>query len=79
MNITNICTFYKFILLKIAQRCYAALGNASKTYYLTEMITIADKYEETHGPGLQCPEVRARFALLNVDLRLVFIQCQLNS
>lgn len=33
------------------------------------MIKIAEKYEETHGSAYQCPEVRARFALLNADLR----------
>lgn len=30
---------------------------------------IAEKYEETTGPALQCPEVRVRLALLNADLR----------
>lgn len=56
--------------LRVAQRCYAALGNASKTFYLSEMISIAEKYEETTGPGMQCPEIRARMALLNGDLRM---------
>lgn len=55
--------------LRVAQRCFAALGNASKTFYLSETIKIADKYEETTGPGLTCPEVRARLCLLGGDLR----------
>ncbi|XP_055910125.1 intraflagellar transport protein 172 homolog [Eupeodes corollae] len=55
--------------LRVAQRCYAALGNVSKAFYLQEMIAAADKYEETMGPGIMCPEVRAKLALLNSDLR----------
>lgn len=53
----------------MAQRCFAALGNASKAFYLSETIKIAEKYEETTGPSLECPEVRVRLALLNADLR----------
>ncbi|EAL39797.1 AGAP005330-PA [Anopheles gambiae str. PEST] len=55
--------------LRVAQRCFAALGNASKTFYLGEMIKIAERYEETTGPGMTCPEVRAMMALLGGDLR----------
>lgn len=55
--------------LRVAQRCYAALGNASKAFYLSEMITVAEKYEATTGPGMQCPEIKARMALLNSNLR----------
>lgn len=55
----------------VAQRCFAALGNASKAFYLNETIKIAEKYEETTGPGLECSEVRVRLALLNADLRFV--------
>ena len=56
--------------LRVAQRCYAALGNVSKTFYLAEMIEEADKYEELTGsPGMHCPEVRAKLALLASDLR----------
>lgn len=58
-----------FLHFQVAQRCFAALGNASKTFYLSETIKIAEKYEETTGPGLSSPEVRARLALLNGDLR----------
>lgn len=54
---------------QVAQRCFAALGNASKAFYLNETIKIANQYEETIGPGLLCPEVRVRLALLNADLR----------
>lgn len=53
----------------MAQRCFAALGNPSKTFYLSDMTKISEKYEETTGPGLNCPEVRARLSLLNGDLR----------
>ncbi|TMW44725.1 hypothetical protein DOY81_010196 [Sarcophaga bullata] len=56
--------------LRVAQRCYAALGNVSKAFYLNEMIEQADKYEEaTMSPGILCPEVRAKLALLSSDLR----------
>lgn len=37
------------------------------------MIEIEDKFNETHGLGMQCPEVRARMALLNADLRFIFM------
>lgn len=56
-------------MIKVAQRCFSALGNASKAFYLSKTIKIAEKYEETTGPGLQCPEVRVRLALMNADLR----------
>lgn len=56
--------------MQVAQRCFAALGNASKAFYLNETMKIADQYEESTGlPALQCPEVRVRLALLNADLR----------
>lgn len=64
------CVFFFF---QIAQRCFAALGNASKTFYLSEIIKIAEKFEEAHGMGLQCPEVRAALALLSGDLRYGYI------
>ncbi|XP_055687572.1 intraflagellar transport protein 172 homolog [Lutzomyia longipalpis] len=68
-NLANIALREKN--LRVAQRCFAALGNASKTFYLAEVIKIADKYEEEHQPGsgLECAEVQARLALLNADLR----------
>ncbi|XP_023169799.2 intraflagellar transport protein 172 homolog [Drosophila hydei] len=56
--------------LRVAQRCYAALGNVSKAYYLAEMIQEADDYEQGTGePGILCPEVRAKLALLGSDVR----------
>lgn len=56
--------------LRVAQRCYAALGNVSKAYYLAEMIEQADNFEQSTGnPGIHCPEVRAKLALLGSDLR----------
>lgn len=66
-NLANIALIQEN--LRVAQRCFAALGNTSKTFYLDETIKIAEKYEETSGPGLQSPEVRARLALLGGDLR----------
>ncbi|XP_013113055.2 intraflagellar transport protein 172 homolog [Stomoxys calcitrans] len=57
--------------LRVAQRCYAALGNVSKAFYINEMVEEADKFEESTGsPGIQCPEVRAKLALLSSDLRM---------
>ncbi|KAH8365613.1 hypothetical protein KR093_002735 [Drosophila rubida] len=56
--------------LRVAQRCYAALANVSKAYYLAEMIQQADHFEQSTGtPGIHCPEVRAKLALLGSDLR----------
>lgn len=68
-NLANIALIQQN--LRVAQRCFAALGNASKTFYISETIKIAEKFEETAGPGtgMTCPEVRARMALLCGDLR----------
>ncbi|XP_033237758.1 intraflagellar transport protein 172 homolog isoform X1 [Drosophila pseudoobscura] len=56
--------------LRVVQRCYAALGNVSKAFYLAEMIQEADAFElATDSPGILCPEVRAKLALLASDLR----------
>lgn len=54
----------------MAQRCFAALGNASKAFYLSETVKIAENYEKTNGHALECPEVRVRLALLDANLRL---------
>lgn len=48
------------------------MGNASKAFYLSETVRIAEAYEETNGDSLQCPEVRVRLALLDANLRLNF-------
>lgn len=67
-NLANIALIQQN--LRVAQRCFAALGNASKTYYLYETIKIGVRFEESTGqPEIQCPEVRARLALLGGDLR----------
>ncbi|CAO1308118.1 unnamed protein product [Diamesa tonsa] len=67
-NLANIAIIQQN--LRVAQRCFAALGNASKTFYLSETVKIGEKYEESTGqPEMQCPEVRARMALLGGDLR----------
>ncbi|XP_055373567.1 intraflagellar transport protein 172 homolog [Condylostylus longicornis] len=55
--------------LRVAQRCYAALGNVSKAFYLNEMIMADEKYKEINGINATCPEVQAKMALLNSDLR----------
>lgn len=67
-NLANIALLQQN--LRVAQRCFAALGNASKTYYLYETIKIGERYEESTGqPEIESPEVRARLALLGGDLR----------
>lgn len=55
----------------MAQRCFAALGNASKAFYLSETVKIAENYEETNENTLECPEVRVRLALLDANLRFI--------
>lgn len=55
---------------RAAQRCYAALENASMVYYLQEIIEISENYEEATGmPGINCTEVKAKLALLRGNLR----------
>lgn len=57
--------------LIVAQRCYAALGNVTRVLYVQETREIEEKFIETMGGGFgECPEVKARLALLNSDLRL---------
>lgn len=67
-NLSNIAMQRENLI--VAQRCYAALGNVTKALYLQETREIADKFEETSGPDVPCPEVKARIAMLNGDLRL---------
>lgn len=55
--------------LRVAQRCFAALGNVSKAFYLSEMINAAEEYERKLSPGKICPEVKAKFALLESDIK----------
>ena len=35
--------------LFVAERCYAALGNVARTFYLRETIKIADEYAQENG------------------------------
>ena len=35
--------------LQVAERCYAALGDVARTYYLRETIKIADEYAKENG------------------------------
>ncbi|KAJ9575458.1 hypothetical protein L9F63_007663, partial [Diploptera punctata] len=56
--------------LQVAERCYAALGDVARTYYLRETIKIADEYaKENDGDGMDCPEVWARLAILNKKMK----------
>ncbi|KAG5668038.1 hypothetical protein PVAND_015995 [Polypedilum vanderplanki] len=67
-NLANIALMQQN--LRAAHRCFAALGNSSKTFYLYEMIKIGERYAKNTGHSeITCPEVRARFALLTGDLR----------
>ncbi|XP_046993145.1 intraflagellar transport protein 172 homolog [Schistocerca americana] len=52
--------------LKIAQRCYAALGDVACSHFLKETITTAENYaKEYGGNGMLCPDVLARMAMFN--------------
>uniref|UniRef100_A0A1B6D0F4 Intraflagellar transport protein 172 homolog n=1 Tax=Clastoptera arizonana TaxID=38151 RepID=A0A1B6D0F4_9HEMI len=52
--------------LRVAERCYAALGDISRTHFLQETIQIAEAYaKEYGGDGMDCPEVWVNMALLN--------------
>lgn len=35
--------------LKIAERCYAALGDIARTHFIKETLDIAEKYAEENG------------------------------
>lgn len=65
------------MIAQVAQRCFAALGNASKAFYLSETVKIAENYEETNENALEYPEVRVRLALLDANLRLFEKLCVL--
>lgn len=56
--------------LSLAERCFAALGDVSKAFYLQETARVASEYERDHGPDTtnQCAEVWARLAVLSNDL-----------
>ncbi|XP_039285389.1 intraflagellar transport protein 172 homolog [Nilaparvata lugens] len=56
--------------LTVAERCYAALGDISRTYYLRETLKIAQDFaKQNGGDGMDCPEVWARMAILNKQLK----------
>lgn len=55
--------------IKVAQRCFVALGNASMAFYLSKTIKTAADYGDEVLPDVQCNEVRARMALVNCDLK----------
>ncbi|KAL1129294.1 hypothetical protein AAG570_013823, partial [Ranatra chinensis] len=56
--------------LRVALRCYAALGDMPKMFYLSETLKIADEYaKENGGDGMDCPEVWARMAILGKQLK----------
>lgn len=37
------------------------------------MVKLQDEYKESWGPNIPCPEVQARLALLNADIRYNFL------
>ncbi|CAH0385245.1 unnamed protein product [Bemisia tabaci] len=52
--------------LRVAQRCYAALGDIARTHFLRVTLEIADDYAQKNGgDGMDCLEVWARIAILN--------------
>lgn len=52
--------------LYIAERCYAALGNITKTKYLRQVNKMIDRYEmETGNDGLSFFKVQAKLAVLD--------------
>ncbi|XP_014243162.1 intraflagellar transport protein 172 homolog [Cimex lectularius] len=56
--------------LRVALRCYAALGDIPKTHFLNETLKIAEDFARTNGgDGMDCPEVWARMAILNKQLK----------
>nr|CAD7263276.1 unnamed protein product [Timema shepardi] len=56
--------------LRVAERCYAALGDVARTNFLRETISIKDQYAKDNGTdGNDCPEVWAQMALLNKQFK----------
>ncbi|XP_065212288.1 intraflagellar transport protein 172 homolog [Planococcus citri] len=56
--------------LKVAERCYAALGDISRAHFLRVTLQIAEDYaKQNGGDGFDCPEVWARMAILNRQLK----------
>ncbi|XP_073968518.1 intraflagellar transport protein Oseg2 isoform X1 [Rhodnius prolixus] len=56
--------------IRIALRCYAALGDIPKTHFLNETLKIAEDFAKINGgDGMECPEVWARMAILNKQLK----------
>lgn len=53
--------------LWVTQRCYAALGDASKAFYLLAIIEESNRFEESN-PTLN-PKVRTMLALFSSDVR----------
>ncbi|XP_063226619.1 intraflagellar transport protein 172 homolog isoform X1 [Bacillus rossius redtenbacheri] len=52
--------------LRVAERCFAALGNVARTHYLRETIHIGEQFSKEYGVSEdECPEVWARMAILN--------------
>ncbi|KAJ1528639.1 hypothetical protein ONE63_007034 [Megalurothrips usitatus] len=56
--------------LQVAERCYAALGDVSRTHFLRETMRISQEYaKETGQEWTSCPEFWARMAILNNKLK----------
>lgn len=57
--------------LKVAERCFAALGDISKTHFLKETIQIGEEFAEKSGTNfLSCPEVCVRLAILSKQIKI---------
>ncbi|KAL0271339.1 UNVERIFIED_CONTAM: hypothetical protein PYX00_008457 [Menopon gallinae] len=56
--------------LPVAERCFAALGDVSRTHFLKETIKIGEEFaKSTGGHILECPELWARMAILNKEMK----------
>lgn len=56
--------------LKVAERCFVALGDVSRAHFLKETIEIGEEFsKENGGDMMSCPEVWARMAILNKQLK----------
>lgn len=56
--------------LRVAERCFAALGDVSKTHFLKETIKIGTSFAEQNNTDvLSCPEVWVRLAILKKHIK----------
>lgn len=56
--------------LKVAERCYAALGDISKTHFLKETVAMGEEFAKKNMTDiLSCPEVWVRLAILKKQIK----------